>query len=69
MKFTARKLCGITFDGDDSQNIGGLYGDWVLWDVVEAPFWIFDEFDVFIWWVLAAFEVVIPLYLSIGQDV
>ena len=27
MKFTARKLCGITFDGDDSQNIGGLYGD------------------------------------------
>ena len=38
-----------------------LHGGWILWNV--APFRILDEFDVFMDMVLAAFEVVIPLYL------
>ena len=46
---------------DDSQNISGLYGGRMFWNV--APFRIVDEFDVFMDMELAAFEVVIPLYL------
>ena len=48
-------------DCDDSQNISGLYGGRMFWNV--APFRIVDEFDVFMDMELAAFEVVIPLYL------
>ena len=48
-------------DCDDSQNISGLYGGRMFWNV--APFRILDEFDVFMDMELAAFEVVIPLYL------
>ena len=44
-------------DGDDSQNISGLYGGRMFWNV--APFRIVDEFDVFMDMELAAFEVVI----------
>ena len=42
---------------DDSQNISGLYGGRMFWNV--APFRIVDEFDVFMDMELAAFEVVI----------
>ena len=42
---------------DDSQNISGLYGGRMFWNV--APFRILDEFDVFMDMELAAFEVVI----------
>ena len=46
---------------DDSQNISGLYGGRMFWNV--APFRMLDEFDVFMDMELAAFDVVIFLYL------